>query len=136
VQDAAVYALRVPYDFPTVFARTRPAQIRAELEAHLDVLRDNDAARLILAEQLLPRSREVDMDNDVYQTHVDDVAGYVFDISMSQLANDKELEVSEFTDLVESVGDINGHLVVVRKLQTRPASRDRAFEIRYQHMML
>ena len=131
VRDAAVYALRVPYDFPTIFAQTRPARLRAELEAHLGVLRDNGAARLILTASVLPQS---DAANDM-ESDVNAAKGLVFDMTLLQLANDRELEVADLSELVRSVGDGNGHLVLEGKLQTYSASRDQAFEIRYQSGM-
>ncbi|KAF2258319.1 hypothetical protein CC78DRAFT_434280, partial [Lojkania enalia] len=120
VRDAAVYALRVPYDFPAVFAQSRPARLRAELEAHLGVLRDNEAARLILTARLLPHhdaAAAEDLDGGVFQPDVDAARGLVFDMSLLQLANDRELEVADLSVLVRSVGDANGHLVLEGKLQ-------------------
>lgn len=162
VRDAAVYALRVPYDFPTVFAQSRPARLRAELEAHLGVLRENSAARLIVTARLIPRSTDamggLEHSGDVVQTDVDAAKGHVFDMSLLQLANDRELEVADLKELVRSVGDGSGHLVLGEQLQataTTPtpassattaaaaglaaasyATRDRAFEVRYQRGMV
>ncbi|CAO2655478.1 Nn.00g105420.m01.CDS01 [Neocucurbitaria sp. VM-36] len=136
VRDATIYALRVPYDYPTIFAQTRPARLRAELEAHLGVLRDNNAARLILTAPLLPHSDAADdVGSDVFQPNVDAAKGLVFDMTLLQLANDRELNVADLSELVRNVGDSNGHLVLEGKWQAHPASRDQAFEIRYQSGM-
>ncbi|KAF2158584.1 hypothetical protein M409DRAFT_30911 [Zasmidium cellare ATCC 36951] len=157
VRHAAVYALRVPYDFPTVFAQSRPARLRAELEAHLGVLRENSAARLIVTARLLPRSSDItddlDSDDGVVKIDGEAVKAHVFDMSLLQLANDRELEVADLKELVSSVGDGSGHLVLGEQLcaaakTPTPASvataaagmrtespytaRDRAFEVRYQ----
>jgi hypothetical protein len=75
------------------------------------------------------------MESDVFQPDVDAAKGLVFDMSLLQLANDRELEVADLIELVRSVGDGNGHLVLEGKLQAHSASRDRAFEIRYQRGM-
>jgi hypothetical protein len=136
VRDAAVYALRVPYDFPTAFAQTRSARLRAELEAHLGVLRDNDAARLIVTARLLPHSDTAEeMESAVFHADVDTAKGLMLDMSLLQLANDGELEVADLSELVRSVGDGNGHLVMEGKLQGRSTSKEGAFEVRYRRRM-
>jgi len=133
VRNAAIYALRVPYDFPTVFAQTRPARLRAELEAHLSILRENDASRLILTTRRLPQYDTGNhVESDIFRSDLDAARGLVFDMSLLQLANDRELEVAELSELVRSVEDGNGNLVLDGKLQANCSSRDRAFEIRYQ----
>jgi hypothetical protein len=138
VRDAAVYALRVPYDFPVVSAsaQTRPARLRAELEAHLGVLRENDAARLIFTTRLLPCHSDTadDKQGNDLQPGLDAAKGLVFDMSLLQLADDRELEVADLRELVRSVGDGNGHLELEDKLQVHSASRDRAFEVRFHRM--
>ncbi|KAH8653265.1 hypothetical protein BGZ60DRAFT_181281 [Tricladium varicosporioides] len=136
VRDAAVYALRVPHDFPTVSAQTRAARLRAELEAHLSVLRDNDAARLILTAPLLPHAEAAnDMERNFYYPDTYAIKGLMLDMSLLQLANDRELEVADLSELMRSVGDGDGYLVVESKLQVHSASRDQAFEIRYKRRM-
>jgi hypothetical protein len=136
VRDAAVYALRVPYDFPIGSAQTRPARLRAELEAHLGVLRENNAARLIFTTRLLPCHSDAadDKQSNDLQPGLDAAKGLVFDMSLLQLADDRELEVADLRQLVRSVGDGNGHLVLEDKLQVHSASRDRAFEVRFHRM--
>ena len=136
IRDAAVYAIRVPHDFPTVFAQTRPARLRAELEAHLAVLRDNDAARLILTAPLLPHfDAAEEVKSELFQPDTVGAKGLMLDMSLLQLASDRELDVADLSELVRSVGDSNGHLVLQGKLQAHSASRDQAFEIRYQRGM-
>jgi hypothetical protein len=133
IRDAAVYALRVPHDFPTVSAQTRAARLRAELEAHLSVLRDDDAARLILTAPLLSHAEAAnDMGRNICHSDTDPIKGLMFDLSLLQLANDRELEGADLSELMRSVGDGDGYLVVESKLQVDSASRNQAFEIRYK----
>lgn len=126
VRDAAIYAIRVPYDFPPT-AQARPARLRAELEAHLGILRENDAARLILTARLPP--------SDVFQPDGNAAKGLVFDMSLLQLSYDRELDVADMSELVQSVGDGNGYLILEGELPAHSPLGDRAFEIRYQRGM-
>lgn len=136
VRDAAVYALRAPYDLSMVFSQTRPAQLRAELEAHLSVLRDNDDARLILTARLLPGYDATDgAGGNALPLDIDAAKIHLSDMSLLQLANDRELELADLSELVRSVGDNNGHLVLKDEMPARSTSRDQAFEIRYQRGM-
>ena len=118
VKDAAVYILRLnspSHSFPT--------QIRAELKAHLGVLSGNTSATLILAPRLLPEPKTVD-------PHQEAMAR-LRDLSRQQLTNECDLELSEASEIVQSVHDSRGGLVVVNKLRSRNSPAI-ALEVRYK----
>ncbi|KAF2133645.1 hypothetical protein P153DRAFT_281824 [Dothidotthia symphoricarpi CBS 119687] len=119
IKDAAVYLIRL--STPTLTPiRTR---ILSELQAHLRVLEANKSALLVLTPRLLPEPSAVDV-------HVESMAR-LRDLSLLQLANDGDLTMQELMDLVDSVHDCNGRLVVVKKLSSRNIATV-ALGIRYQ----
>ncbi|KAL8830461.1 MAG: hypothetical protein Q9191_001423 [Dirinaria sp. TL-2023a] len=109
VKDAAVYILRLTTPCPSL-----PTTIIAELSAHLGVLRANASATLILAPPLLPEPGTVDPDVEAMAR--------LKDLSHMQLTNECGLGLSELIEMVNSVHDSRGRLVVVNKLR----SHDRA----------
>jgi hypothetical protein len=97
VKDAAVYILRL-----TESSSLRE-QVIAELNVHLHVLRANASSTLILALPSLPEP----------------ATARLWDLSRVQLTNGCELEVSDLVELINSVQDSRGRLVVVNKLCSR-----------------
>lgn len=123
VEGAAVYILRLPSPSPTAPPRSLPPQITAELKAHLGVLRASSTSRLILTARLLPETGIVDAEAEAMAR--------LRDLSLLQLANDHELEMLEFVNMLNSVGDGVGRLVLVNKLRAWNNATV-AFEVRYQ----
>lgn len=103
--------------------RSLSPQIAAELKAHLGVLRASSTSRLILTARLLPET-------DVVDAEVAAMAR-LRDLSLLQLVNDHELDMLEFMDMLNGVGDSEGRLVLVNKLCAWTDTTV-AFEIRYQ----
>ena len=129
-EGAAVYLLHLPSPSPTAPSRSISTQIIADLKAHLGVLRRSSIdCRLILAVRpLLPP------DTGSADDHLDITAAavaHVRDLALLQLANDHELETSELVDMVNSVADSAGCLVVVNELRAWNHVTV-AFEVRYQ----
>jgi hypothetical protein len=118
VKDAAVYILRLTTPSPSP-----PAQILAELSAHLGVLRANALATLILAPPLLPEPGTVDPDVEAMAR--------LRDLSRLQLTNECGLELDELIEMINSVHDSRGRLVVVNKLRSRNSATV-ALGVRYQ----
>lgn len=56
------------------------------------------------------------------------------DLSFLQLANERELEMSEIMNLLNAVGDSEGRLVLVNKVMSKEGSGNGAvaLEVRYQ----
>lgn len=125
VTDASVYMVRIS----SAPGSIRPPitalvdRILQELRAHLGVLRANSSATLILAPRLLPDPGSVD-------PSIESVAR-LRDLSLLQLGNDRELEIGELVDLIASVYDDAGRLMVVKTLRS-PNSAAVALGIKYQ----
>ena len=123
VKAAAVYILRpsAPCDGPFYSLRER---ILAELRAHLGVLRaTHTSVTLVLAPRLLPEPGSVDPEIEAMAR--------LRDLSRQQLDNMREMEMEELIDIVNSVRDSVGSLVVVNKLRS-PDNATVALGIRYQ----
>ncbi|KAH8807219.1 O-methyltransferase family protein [Xylogone sp. PMI_703] len=120
VGEAAVYILRHPS--PSLSAGA-PSRILAELHAHLGVLRANSVATLVLLLHLLPEPGTVDPD-------VEAIAR-LRDLTLLQLTNEREMEMEDLVDMVNSVHDGAGRLAVINKFRSRN-SLTVALGIRYQ----
>lgn len=81
------------------------------MRAHLPVLRDNRAATLVVAMRLLPDPGSVDISVEA--------AARTRDLVLLQLANERDLEVSELVELIQGVGDRSGRLMVVNRVRAR-----------------
>ena len=118
-----MYVLHLPSTSTTAPPWSLPPQITTELKAHLGVLRGSRASRLILFVHLLPETGIVDA--EVAAT------ARLRDLSLLQLANDHELEMLEFMNVLNSVGDSVGRLALVNKVRASNNATV-AFEVRYQ----
>ena len=123
VYDAAVYILRLPSPATGVPSHSLPAHIVAELKAHIGVLRANSCATLVLVAYLLPEPGTMNPSVEA--------KARLRDLSLLQLANEREIEILELMEMLNSVRDSTGRLVIINK----HCSRDNAmvaFEVRYQ----
>jgi predicted nucleic acid-binding protein len=102
VTGAAVYILHLP--------STRE-MARAELFRHLGPLRASGGIVLVLTTRLLPEP------GSLPDPRVEAVAR-ARDLSMLQLANDSEMEMTELIQIVESVADEVGKLVLANELRS------------------
>ncbi len=123
VYDAAVYILRLPSPSTGVPSNSLPAHIVAELKAHIGVLRASRAATLVLVACLLPEPGTVNPSVEA--------KARVRDLSLLQLANEREIEILELMEMLKSVRDSTGRLVLVNKHRSRDNAMV-AFEVRYQ----
>lgn len=80
----------------------------AELHSHIDVLRANPSALLIVAPTLLPEPGSVDLGVEVQAR--------LRDFSHLHLGNESALEVAELARLIEGVSDQSGRLVISNRL--------------------
>jgi hypothetical protein len=87
------------------------SRVAAELLAHLPILRDNRGATLVVAMRLLPDPGSVDVGVEA--------AARTRDLVLLQLANQRDLEVSELVDLIQGVRDWSGRLAVVSRARGR-----------------
>ncbi|KAJ0425568.1 histidine phosphatase superfamily [Aspergillus carlsbadensis] len=123
ILDASIYILHLPQPSPiTPFEALTPL-ITTELRAHLDVLRANPTATLILTPRLLPKPASVNPDVEA--------AARLRDLALLQLANEREIGLEEWLAILNSVSDNMGRLVVVNKIRSRE-SVVVLLEVRYQ----
>ena len=118
VKNAAVYVLRL-----TTSSTPLPAQMFAELSAHLGVLRASPSATLILVLPLLPEPGAVSPDKEA--------KARLRDLCLLQLTNQCEVELGELLEGVNGVGDSNGRLVIASRLRS-PESALVALGVKYQ----
>lgn len=87
------------------------------------MLSSNPSSRMVLTARLLSPPAM----NDAQAA----AKARLHDLSLLQLSNDRELEISEMKSLVQSVGNSDGRLVVVNELRS-PNSATVAFDVRWQ----
>ena len=102
VKGAAVYILRLAQ------SSSLREQVIIELNAHLHVLRANASSTLILGLPFLPEPGSVNADVEA--------TARLWDLSRVQLTNECNMEMPDLVDLINSVQDSKGRLVVVNKL--------------------
>ena len=124
VKDAAVYIVRPSASLSTGSPHSLRERILVELRAHLGVLRTTHrSVTLVLAPRLLPEPGSVEPELEAMAR--------LRDLSREQLGNVREMEMEELIDVVNSVRDSTGFLIVVNKLRS-PDSARVALGIRYQ----
>jgi hypothetical protein len=118
VKDAAIYILRL--NRPSL---SPSAQVLAELSAHLGVLSANPMSTLILAAPLLPEPLTVDPECESMAR--------VRDLYHMQLTNGCEMELDMLAEMMNSVQDARGRLVIINKLRSRNSATV-ALGVKYQ----
>ncbi|EOA85723.1 uncharacterized protein SETTUDRAFT_111323, partial [Exserohilum turcica Et28A] len=122
ITDAALYLVRVPANIP---GPIRP-RIAAELRAHLPVLQAQRGALLILTSPLLPEPGTVSRQTELLAR--------VRDLARLQLVGSGLLTLQELVELVGSIHDAHGGLVVVKQLHA-PNSAFVGLGLRYQPLL-
>jgi hypothetical protein len=100
----AVYILHLP-------SPTRH-EILAELQAHLPALRSSSGVMIILTARLLPGTGSA-------SDSVNDAIARSRDLILHQMANEGELEMAALLEMIDTVRDTAGKLVVTNKLRSR-----------------
>jgi len=118
IKDASVYLVRLS----TTSIIPLRSRVVLELQAHLGVLEANRTALLILTSPILPESGSL-------PSHVEQLAR-LRDLSLLQLLGNGNFTLQELVDLVDSIHDGDGGLVVVKKLHA-PHSAFVGLGIRY-----
>lgn len=116
-----VYIINFPLPEPGVSCTSPVAQIDAELRAHLKVLQMSRSASIVLTAPPLPERGTVSADTAA--------VGRMRDLSLLQLANEREVDMSEIINLLNGVSDGEGRLVLVNKMGNHGAV---ALEVKYQ----
>ncbi|ENI00801.1 hypothetical protein COCC4DRAFT_75597 [Bipolaris maydis ATCC 48331] len=122
VADAALYLMRVPAAVP---GSIRP-HIEAELRAHLPALQAQRSAILILTCPLLPEPGAVSRQTELLAR--------LRDLARLQLVGSGLLTIQELVELVGSIHDAHGGLVIVKQLHA-PNSAVVGFAVRYQPLL-
>jgi len=123
IYDAAVYILHLPSASPRHPSQILLAQMTAELRAHLGVLHANTGATLVLTARLLLEPGDIEPGIEAITR--------LHDLSLAQLTNEQEIELFQIIDMINSVRDRTGRLVLANKLFARNNATV-VFEIRYQ----
>lgn len=112
VKDAAVYILHLPTASPRPSPGGSAAMlIQSELRSYLDLLRINGSVVIVLTTRLLPEP------GSPCGPEVEAVAR-ARDLCMLQLANEGEMEMTEVLEMIESIRDGVGKLVVTSQLRS------------------
>nr|A0A411PQN9.1 RecName: Full=Agnestins biosynthesis cluster transcriptional coactivator AgnL9; AltName: Full=Agnestins biosynthesis cluster protein L9 [Paecilomyces divaricatus]QBG38879.1 transcriptional coactivator [Paecilomyces divaricatus] len=122
IQDAMVYIINFPVPEPGVSYNSPVAQISAELRAHLAPLRMNRSATIVLTAPSLPERGNVAAVG----------VARIRDLSLLQLANEQEVEMSDLLSLLNGVGDGEGRLVLVNEMRSAGNHGAVALEVKYQ----
>ncbi|RYP10915.1 hypothetical protein DL764_000351 [Monosporascus ibericus] len=126
VRDAALFIVRLQ----ATCASAVSSRIRAELGAHVGILRANPRSRLLLVLPSVLRDNQQQQPGGGASPEIEAMAR-MRDLAFWQLANEREMEMATLLDLVNGVRDGLGRLMVVNKFGARnhPAV---AIEVRYQ----
>ena len=108
VTDAAAYIIHIA---PPSGAEGRPT-VHAQLHEYIGVLRASGGVMLVLTAQVLPEP------GTIPNSEVEALAR-TRDLSMLQLANDGAVEMAELVDIIDTLRDELGKLVVINKLRAQ-----------------
>ncbi|KAL4975326.1 histidine phosphatase superfamily [Aspergillus desertorum] len=111
ITSATLYILHLPSSSPTIPFASLATRILAELRAHLNILRSNPSATLILTPRLLPEPLAVDTEVEA--------SARLRDLTLLQLANEREIELAEWLNLLGSVSDNMGRLLGVSSVAAK-----------------
>ncbi|KAL4987681.1 hypothetical protein BDW68DRAFT_197225 [Aspergillus falconensis] len=120
ITSANLYILHLPSPSPTIPFASLATHILAELRAHLDILRSNPSAALILTPRLLPEPSAVYSEVEA--------SARLRDLTLLQLANEREIELAEWMNLLDSVSDNMGRLYLCY-LQLEFAANDQTARV-------
>ncbi|KAL4995987.1 hypothetical protein BDV10DRAFT_173466 [Aspergillus recurvatus] len=124
INNAAVYIINFPIPDPVATWTSLMAELDSELRAHLPVMVERPAAMLVLTIPALPEQGTIREDLGV--------GSRLRDLSLMQLANEREHDMSEVIGLLSGLGDGKGRLVLVNKVRSGGRDGAVALEIKYQ----
>ncbi|RAL16196.1 uncharacterized protein BO97DRAFT_403310, partial [Aspergillus homomorphus CBS 101889] len=120
ILNAALYILNFPIPVPGLSLTLMAAQFSDELRAHLPALRLNRSATLVVIAPSMSDSEE-----GIVLTRIRD-------LSLMQLASQRELGLSEVINLLNGVSDGEGRLVLVNQVRSVGKYGVVALEVKYQ----
>ena len=99
-------------------------QIRAEMMAHLNTLRTNRSATMVL---VVPSFSDCGAESSKSLSLAE-----IRDFSLLQLANEQEMRLPEIIDLLHKMSDSEGRLVLVNKVISAERYSTVGLEVKYQ----
>ncbi|PYI14342.1 hypothetical protein BO99DRAFT_345279 [Aspergillus violaceofuscus CBS 115571] len=120
ILNAALYILNCPIPVPGSSSALVPTQLAAELRAHLPALRLNRSATLVV---IAPSASDSDEGTRLTR---------IRDLSLLQLARQRELGLSEVINLLNGISDGEGRLVLVNQVRSAGKYGVVALEVKYQ----
>lgn len=130
-RPAAVYLLHLPSPSPSLSWPAISTHAVSELSAHVDVLRTNPGARLVLTALVLPPPATPTHGTQATDAEVE-AAARVRDLTLLQLANGRHAELAEVVALLNGVRDgAGGGFVVTDEIRVS-GSAVVAWEVRYR----
>lgn len=130
VLNGSVYVLSFPAASPLLPSRELCYRVAAELQSHLAILANSQAALFMVMRGAGRQGEGSAWTSNDENPEVESPAR-VRDLSLWQLADDREVELCDLFDLVGQVQDSLGSLTVVNRLSAQRGSTV-ALEIRYQ----
>lgn len=124
IQDAAVYIINLPLPEPGMPPSPLATQIRAEMMAHLNTLRTNRSATMVL---VVPSFSDCGAESSKSLSLAE-----IRDFSLLQLANEQEMRLPEIIDLLHKMSDSEGRLVLVNKVISAERYSTVGLEVKYQ----
>ena len=124
MNTADIYIINFPMPEPEATWTSLMAELDGEIRAHLPVVVARPAGTLVLTIPALPEQGTMQADPGI--------GSRLRDLSLMQLANEREHEMSEVIGLLNGVSDGKGRLVLVNKVRSRGRDGAVALEIKYQ----
>lgn len=124
IQDAAVYVINLPLPEPGMPPSPLATQIRAEMMAHLNTLRTNRSATMVL---VVPSFLDRGADSSKSLSLAE-----IRDFSLLHLTNEQEMRLPEIIDLLHKMSDSEGRLVLVNKVISAERYGTVGLEVKYQ----
>lgn len=136
VLNGSVYVLSFPAASPLLPSRELCYRVAAELQSHLAILANSQAVLFLVIRGVGRQVLHVAEGNPSAWPSSDEnpdmeSLARIRDLSLWQLADDREIELCDLFDLVSQVQDSLGSLAVVNRLSAQRGSTV-ALEIRYQ----
>lgn len=126
--NGSVYVLSFPAASPLLPSRELCSRITTELQSHLAIVANSQAIILLVVRSVGLRDEESQANDENLEM---ESPARMRDLSLWQLADDRNVKLSDILGLVGQVQDSIGSLEVTNRLSA-PRGSTMVFEIRYQ----
>lgn len=131
VLNGSVYVLSFPAASPLLPSRELCYRVAAELQSHLAILANSQAALFLVMRGVGRQTEGNAWASNGGENPEAESPARIRDLSLWQLADDREVELCDIFDLVSQVQDSLGSLTVVNRMSAQRGPTV-ALEIRYQ----